>query len=154
MEQLGPWLTDEQQRVWRSWLLGAARISEVLDCQLRPHGLDLAEYEILVSLSEAPDRRLRMSDLAKKVHQSRSRLTHTIGRMETANTVRRSRSRSDGRGVVAQLTDEGFDLLQRTAPHHVESVRRIFVDVVDPDDYLALGRAMQAVLAVELTDAG
>jgi len=145
------WLSDDQQRVWRSWLFGTARVNQVLDDELRPHGLDLAEYEILVTLSEVPDRRLRMSDLATQVHQSRSRLTHTITRLEQRNAVRRTRCKQDGRGVVAQLTDEGFDLLERTAPHHVESVRRIFVDAVDPDDYAALGRAMQSILAVDLS---
>ncbi len=146
------WLSEEQQKVWRSWLLGAARVNQVLDDELRPHGLDLAEYEILVCLSEAPNRRLRMSELAILVHQSRSRLTHTIGRMEREHAVRRTRSKQDGRGVVAELTDEGFALLERSAPFHVESVRRIFVDAVDPDDYAAVGRAMQAILAVELPD--
>ncbi|HOB04920.1 MAG TPA: MarR family transcriptional regulator [Propionibacteriaceae bacterium] len=146
------WLTDDQQRVWRSWLLGTARISQVLDQELRPHGLDLAEYEILVTLSEAPNRRLRMSLLAELVHQSRSRLTHTVTRMEQINAVRRTRSKQDGRGVVAELTDEGYALLVETAPYHVESVRRIFVDAVDPADYAAVGRAMQAVLAVDLAD--
>ncbi len=152
MEGFDRWLTDEQQRVWRSWLLGSARVNDVLDAELRPHGLDLAEYEILVTLSEAPRRRLRMSELAARVHQSRSRLTHTIGRMEQSHTVRRTRSKHDGRGVVAELTDDGFALLERTAPHHVDSVRRIFVDAVDPDDYAAVGRAMQAILSVELPD--
>ena len=76
------WLTAEQQRVWRTYLLGSARLSERLDADLRKSGLDLPEYEILVSLEEAPDRRLRMSELAAAVHQSRSRLTHTIARME------------------------------------------------------------------------
>ncbi len=144
------WLSDEQQSVWRAWLLGSARINEFLDAMLRPHGIDLAEYEILVVLSEAPGHRLRMSELAQEVHQSRSRLTHTIGRMERIDAVRRAPSEVDGRGVVAQLTDEGYALLERIAPHHVESVRKVFVDVVDPDDYLALGRAMKAVLANDL----
>jgi DNA-binding MarR family transcriptional regulator len=145
------WLDAEQQGIWRSWLLGTSRINQVLDDALRPHGLDLAEYEILVTLSEAPNRRLRMSDLAERVHQSRSRLTHTISRMEQVQAVRRTRSKQDGRGVVAHLTDEGFALLERTAPFHVESVRQIFVDVVAPEDFAAIGRAMRAVLDIEVT---
>ena len=142
------WLSQEQQQVWRAWLHASARIEQYLDADLRSFGLDLAEYEILVALSEAPGRQLRMSELAEAVHQSRSRLTHTVSRMETRGAVERLTCQADGRGVWAHLTDDGFALLERTAPHHVEGVRRILVDVVDPEDFRALGRAMQAVLAV------
>lgn len=144
------WLSDEQQKVWRLYLLGTARISEQTDIDLRRHGLDLAEYEILVELSEAEERRVRMSDLAKAVHHSRSRLTHTVGRMERRGLVTRANCRDDRRGVWAELTPEGFDLLQDAAPDHVEAVRRVFVDVVPEADYAALGRAFRAVVAVEL----
>ena len=148
----GGWLTTEQQVVWRSWLRGVARIDKVLDEALRPNGLDLAEYEILVALSEAEEHRARMSDLADEVHQSRSRLTHTVGRMEARGLVTRERSTCDGRGVVARLTDEGMALLVAAAPTHVASVRKIFVDAVDPDDYEAVGRAMAAILAVNVDE--
>ncbi len=144
-----PWLDDQQQQVWRSWLHGAARINDYLDADLRKRGLDLADYEILVSLSEAEGRQLRMSDLANQVHQSRSRLTHAIARMEKRGIVSRQAAADDGRGVIATLTASGFKLLERTAPQHVRAVRRILVDVVDPADFAALGRVMQAVLAVE-----
>lgn len=140
------WLTDEQQRVWRSYLLGSARLSECLDADLRDFGLDLAEYEILVALSEAPERQLRMSELADAVHQSRSRLTHTITRMELASLVERWNCPTDRRGVWAHLTDDGVALLERAAPRHVEAVRRYFVEAVSEDDYAALGRAFAAVV--------
>lgn len=143
------WLTEEQQRVWRTWLLGVARINEFLDDRLRSVGLDLGDYEILVGLSEADNRERRMSELAEVVHQSRSRLTHAVNRMEQAGLVTRRAAADDRRGVFAQLTDKGVDLLERTAPDHVSSVRRILVDAVAPEDYAALGRAMEAVLAVE-----
>lgn len=142
------WLTAEQQRVWRTYLLGSARLSERLDADLRKSGLDLPEYEILVSLEEAPDRRLRMSELAAAVHQSRSRLTHTISRMENQDMVIRTTCPTDRRGVWAQLTDVGVQTLERAAPSHVEAVRRNFVEAMDADDYAALGRAFAAVLAV------
>ena len=74
--------------MWRTYLLGSARLLERLDADLRKSGLDLPEYEILVTLEEAPDRRLRMSELADAVHQSRSRLTHTIARMEKPGSGR------------------------------------------------------------------
>ena len=141
-----PWLTDEQQDIWRAFLAGTALIEDRLDAALRPYGLDLGEYEILVKLSEAPDRQLRMSELADKVRQSRSRLTHTVGRMERKELIRRTACPDDRRGVVALLTAKGFGLLQQAAPTHVRSVRDSFVDRVSPRDFAALGRAMRAVL--------
>jgi DNA-binding MarR family transcriptional regulator len=143
------WLSADQQVVWRAYLLGSARLAERLDADLRSFGLDLGEYEILVTLSEATDRQVRMSELADAVHQSRSRLTHTIGRMEKANLVERVGCPTDRRGVWARLTAHGFALLETAAPSHVEAVRRNFVEAMSEEDYAALGRAFQAVLAVE-----
>ena len=143
------WLNSEQQRIWRAYLLGSATLQERLDADLRQFGLDLPEYEILVVLSESPDQRRRMSELANAVHHSRSRLTHTITRMEKAKLVSRTSCPSDRRGVWANLTDEGMELLRTAAPGHVAAVRRNFVDAVSPDDFRALGRAFDAVLEVE-----
>lgn len=143
------WLTESQQRVWRAFLTGTARINEHLDSELRPFGLDLGEYEILVCLSEAPDRKMRMSELANAVRQSRSRLTHAVSRLENKGIVARSNCPNDGRGVIAKLTDEGYSLLEKAAPAHVNSVREAFVDAVTPDDFQALGRAMAAVIAAQ-----
>ncbi|GAB2595745.1 MarR family winged helix-turn-helix transcriptional regulator [Microlunatus antarcticus] len=140
------WLSDDQQRVWRGWLLGSAILNERLDAQLREHDLDLAEYEILVTLSESDDRQLRMAELADAVHQSRSRLTHTVTRMEKRGLIERTTCPVDRRGVWANLTGAGQQLLEEAAPSHVECVRRNFVDAVDPDDYAAVGRAMDAIL--------
>lgn len=142
------WLSAEQQRIWRSFLNGVARINERLDAELRPFGLDIGEYEILVHLSESERHMLRMSDLAERVRQSRSRLTHTISRMETKGLVNRVACPSDRRGVNAIMTETGYRLLVDAAPSHVESVRRALVDRVDPDDFEALGRAMEAVTRV------
>jgi DNA-binding MarR family transcriptional regulator len=139
------WLTAEQQRIWRAYLNGVAHIFERLEAELRPFGLDLGEYEILVHLSESERRALRMSDLADRVRQSRSRLTHTISRMEAKGLVNRTDCPSDRRGVIAVLTPEGYQLLVDAAPCHVESVRAALVDRVEPDDFEALGRVMQAV---------
>lgn len=140
------WLDAEQQQIWRTYLLGVARINERLDAALRRFGIDLGEYEILVSLQESEDWRLRMSDLAAAVHQSRSRLTHTVARMEKAGLVLRQACPTDRRGVWAELTEDGFELLRQAAPSHVESVRTAFVEVVDPEDFRAIGRAFGAVL--------
>lgn len=142
------WLTNDQQHAWRAYLLGSAVLSERLDAQLREHGLDLAEYEILVTLSEAADRQLRMAELADAVHQSRSRLTHTVTRMEKRGLIERTTCPVDRRGVWANLTDAGYRLLEEAAPSHVECVRRNFVDAVDDDTLAAIGRAFRAVVEV------
>lgn len=147
-EPVHGWLNESQQHVWRSYLLARTRIDEYLDEALRSFGLSLAEYELLVRLSESPDHTIRMGELAASVGHSRSRLTHTIKRMENAGYVRRVSCASDGRGVQAVMTAEGYDLLKRAAPAHVDSVREVFVDAIAPRDYEALGRAMLAVLAV------
>ena len=148
-QQAPRWLTSEQQRVWRAYLLGSALLQERIDADLRSVGLDGAEYEILVNLSEAPDRRLRMAELADAVHQSRSRLTHTITRMEKAQLVQRISCPTDRRGVWASLTAEGVALLESAAPSHVQTVLRNFVEAMAPEDYAAVGRAFAAVIAVE-----
>lgn len=140
------WLSDSQQVVWRSYLLANTRIADYLDTEMRRFGLSLAEYELLVRLSEAPNNTVRMGELAASVGHSRSRLTHTVKRMEQAGYIRREACDSDGRGVQAVITEAGFRLLREAAPDHVEVVRRVFVDAIHPADYEALGRAMQAVL--------
>jgi DNA-binding MarR family transcriptional regulator len=143
------WLTDEQQQVWRTYLLGSALLSERIEADLRPFGIDRAEYEILVMLSESEDRRMRMSELADAVHQSRSRLTHTVSRMEKANLIQRRDCPTDRRGVWAELTVEGLELIQTAAPAHVETVRRHFVEVMSEEEYAALGRVFSAVVAAD-----
>lgn len=125
------WLTPAQQVVWRDSLAAVAWIREQLDADLRKYNLDLNEYEVLVVLSEAPEHSVRMSQLAEGSNQSRSRLTHTVGRMEQAGLIERHTAANDRRGVIAKLTDEGFELLKRAAVDHVASVRRVLVDVVD-----------------------
>lgn len=140
------WLDDDQQRNWRAFLSGTTRINEHLETALRPFGLDLAEYEILVQLSEAERRSLRMSDLAQNARQSRSRLTHTVSRMEAKGLVSRRACPSDRRGVIATLTEAGWNLIVAAAPAHVQSVREVLVDRVTPDDFEALGRVMRAVV--------
>ena len=103
------------------------------------------EYEILVRLSEREDRRLRMAQLADALAHSRSRVTHTVARMEAAGLVQRSTSPEDGRGILATMTDKGYELLVRVAPVHVNGVREHLVDLVSPEDFEAVGRVMNAV---------
>ena len=139
------WLEPAQQEVWRAFLLGTTRLFEQLERDLREaHGLSLPEYEILVRLSESPGRRLRMAGLASSVSHSRSRVTHTVSRLEAAGLVARMACPTDGRGVIASLTGPGYELLVEAAPTHVMGVRRYLVDLVDPDDLEAAGRVFDA----------
>jgi DNA-binding MarR family transcriptional regulator len=141
------WLTPPQQRDWRAFVDGSVRLLDVLDQSLKTgHGLSMAEYEILVRLSEAPDGKLRMAQLAAEASQSRSRLSHTCTRLETKGLVRRETCESDKRGVLAHLTGEGFSALERASHDHVTTVRDFFIDVVDPADLEAIGRAFASII--------
>jgi DNA-binding MarR family transcriptional regulator len=147
------WLTPEEQSVWRAFLDVSRLTTEHMNRQLSEEsGMSLPEYEILVALSEAPERRLRMSELADRVLSSRSRITHTVGRMEERGHVRRESCLDDGRGVLCVLTDAGFAVLEAAAPGHVESVRRAVFDPLSPDDVESLGIALRKVREGFLTD--
>lgn len=140
------WLDEDQQRSWRAYRDGTARLMAALGHALEEEtGLSLGEYEVLVRLSEAPERTLRMSELAGELAHSRSRLTHTIRRMEQAALVERAPCLQDARGVNCTLTDAGWQRLVDAAPAHVESVRRNLVDVLSDAQLTALGDAMAAV---------
>lgn len=134
------WLSTEDQAVWRHYLRATMEINEALDRELAAeHGLSLNEYEVLVVLSEQEGHTIRMSHLADQLVNSRSRLTHTVRRMEQRGLVQRAACSRDGRGVNCTLTPEGFDVLAQAAPSHVESVRRNIFDKLTPDEVRQLG---------------
>jgi len=140
------WLDAEQQRTWRALVMGTTLLFDRLDDDLRRlFDISLVEYEILVRLSEREGRQLRMAQLADALSHSRSRVTHTVARMERAGLVQRCTSPEDGRGILARMTDEGWDLLVRVAPVHVNGVRDHLVDLVSREDFAAVGRVMNAV---------
>ncbi|WP_293785937.1 MarR family winged helix-turn-helix transcriptional regulator [uncultured Aeromicrobium sp.] len=141
-----PWLSSEQQRVWRAFLGGSTVLMDQLDRDLRQaHGLSMSEYEILVRLSEAPDRSIRMAELAAQVAHSRSRITHTIARLEKAGIVARGHCSTDGRGVTAVLTDHGFAVLAAAAHTHVRGVHDYLVSNATVEEFEALGRIMARI---------
>lgn len=141
------WLDEEQQRNWRAWLAANTLLLDAFSRDLQEaHGLTMADYEILVRLSESADRRMRMSDLAEATLSSRSRLSHQIDRMERAGLVERMPCTDDKRGYFAALTPEGWDTLVKAAPSHVDSVRSRIVDVLSPEEFAALGRASKRLL--------
>ncbi|GHA74107.1 MarR family winged helix-turn-helix transcriptional regulator [Streptomyces termitum] len=132
-ETATPWLTDTEQCAWRTFLDVQRMLTHQLERDLQPFGLTMNDYEILVNLSESPERRLRMSDLATATLQSKSRLSHQITRMENAGLVQRANCESDRRGLYAVLTDQGMATMRQVAPHHVESVRDHFIDRLTPE---------------------
>ncbi len=139
------WLDADQQVAWRALVLGSTLLFDRLDEELRRnHGISMVDYEILVRLSES-DGRMRMARLADSLAHSRSRVTHTIKRMEDSGLVRREVADDDGRGVSAVMTERGRLLLENVAPTHVEGVREHLVDLVEPEDFAAMGRVLNAV---------
>jgi DNA-binding MarR family transcriptional regulator len=142
-----PWLDAEQQRIWRAFLGGTTVLMDRLDRDLRTqHGISMPEYEILVRLSEAPGRAIRMAELADAVSHSRSRVTHTIARLEREGIVVRGQCSDDGRGVSAVLTDHGFGVLEQAAHTHVTGVHDYLIANADADELQALGKIMQRVM--------
>ncbi|SHN32132.1 MarR family winged helix-turn-helix transcriptional regulator [Actinacidiphila paucisporea] len=141
------WLTEDEQRAWRIHLDVSRLLMYQLERDLQPFGLTNNDYEILVNLSEAEDRRMRMSDLAKSTLQSKSRLSHQITRMEAAGFVRRENCESDRRGLYAVLTEQGWDTMRQVAPRHVASVREHFIDLIPPQDLAAYRNALGPVAA-------
>src|SRR3569623_2010355 len=118
----GPrWLDADEQKAWRAWLFSSLLLQDRLDRELsQAPGISHAYYEILVQLSEAPGRMLRMSQLAERSLSSRSRRSHAVSRLEERGWVRRQVCPDDGRGQRAVLTDDGFAALEAAAPVHVE----------------------------------
>jgi DNA-binding MarR family transcriptional regulator len=140
------WLTDDEQHTWRALLEATRRLDEQLDRELQHNaGIPLAYYTILAMLSEAPDRTLRMSDLAQRTWSSRSRLSHAVDRLEEKGWIIRRSCPSDKRGSFAQLTDTGFGVLEAAAPGHVAGVRRHVFDQLTPSQVEALGAISQQV---------
>lgn len=140
------WLTEEEQHAWRSYIRLAQLLMRQLDRDLHPFGLSMHDYEILVELSEAPRSRMRMTELADRTAQSRSRLSHQINRMETRGLVTREGCEGDKRGTFAVLTPHGTATISKVAPYHVASVREHFIDQLEPAELAALTDAYQPVL--------
>jgi len=141
------WLDADEQRAWRAFLSATRLLGETLDRELqRDAGMPHAYYEILVRLSEAPDRTLRMSQLAEAATSSRSRLSHAVARLEELGWVRRQTCPTDRRGQFAVLTDDGFAALAAAAHGHVAGVRRHLLDPLTPEQVGQLGAISEAVL--------
>ncbi|MBD9700575.1 MarR family winged helix-turn-helix transcriptional regulator [Streptomyces caniscabiei] len=150
------WLTDEEQRTWVAYVHTKTLLEDHLDRQLqRDAGMPHLYYHMLVVLSSAPQRRLRMTELAMQMKITRSRLSHAVARLEKNGWVRRENCPVDKRGQFAVLTDGGFEMLSKSAPGHVAAVRQALFDRLSPEQQKALGEIMEIVAeGLQPTDAG
>lgn len=148
MSEQTRWLDAEEQRAWRAYLTATRGLGDTLDREMqRDSGIPHAYYEILVRLSEAPDRALRMSTLAESSNSSRSRLSHAVARLEDSGWVERRDCPTDRRGQVAVLTDKGFAALEAAAPGHVRGVREHLFDRLTPEQVRQLREICEAIAA-------
>ncbi|MFI9049276.1 MarR family winged helix-turn-helix transcriptional regulator [Streptomyces sp. NPDC053427] len=133
------WLSDEEQYAWQCYLHATTLLEDHLDRQLqRDAGMPHVYYGLLVQLSRAPRRRLRMTELAQNAKITRSRLSHAIARLEKYGWVHREECASDKRGQNAHLTDEGMRVLEKAAPGHVAAVRAAIFDRLSPEQIAQL----------------
>jgi DNA-binding MarR family transcriptional regulator len=141
------WLNQEEQRTWRAFLAAIQLLQSQLDRELQAGaGMPLAYYVLLAMLSEAPERMLRMSDLAQMTQFSRSRLSHAVDKLEQLGWVERLECPTDARGAFARLTDAGFAVLRRAAHSHVEGVRTHLFDQLAPEQVAHLRDISEAVV--------
>jgi DNA-binding MarR family transcriptional regulator len=132
-------LSPAELGAWRGLLRVHSSLTKALDAELvREHGLPLSSYEVLLFLAEAPDGRLRMSELADGVLLSRSGLTRLVDRMEAEGLLRRERCEDDARGFNALITPEGREQFARARRTHLDGVRERFLSHLSPDELRAL----------------
>ena len=138
---------DPRIATWRDFLIAHARLSRLLDEELRAeHDVSLAEYDALLQLAEAPGRRLRMHQLADQVLLSRSGVTRLIDRLVADGSVERNSCLTDARGAEAVLTQAGLDRLRHAGGTHLRGITEHFIETIEPTDLAAVGRAMRGVL--------
>ena len=150
------WLTPEEQRAWRAYIAASHLLEDAIDRQLQQEaGMPHLYYSILANLSETPERRLRMTDLAEKTKITRSRLTYAVTRLEKDGLIRRENCKWDKRGSIAALTDKGMAVLERAAPGHVDTVRSLLFDKLSPEQVGQLEEIFSGIAqALEGDEAG
>jgi DNA-binding MarR family transcriptional regulator len=142
------WLSPEEQRLWRRWLRLNAQLNASLHREMQDDsGLSHPDFEVLVNLTDSPEGRVRVSDLACQMLWERSRLSHHVTRMERRGLVRRAGCMEDGRGAFIEITEQGRATIERAAPGHVEAVRRLVFDVLSDQDAAQLESLVDKLLA-------
>lgn len=142
------WLDEREQHAWRSIQAMHHRLAIAVERQLiLDSGLSAADYQVLVPLSESADGRLRARDLARDAGWEKSRLSHQMRRMEQRGLVEREDCATDARGAYVRLTPAGRAAIEAAAPSHVETVRRLFLDLLEPTEVEVLAAVADRVLA-------
>jgi DNA-binding MarR family transcriptional regulator len=142
------WLTAEEQRVWRRWLTLNARLSATLQKELHDDaGLSMPDFEVLVHLTDSPEGRVRVTDLARLLQWERSRVSHHVTRMESRRLVQRVECTEDGRGAFVVITPQGRAAIEQAAPGHVNTVRRLVFDALSPEEVDAFAAIIEKALA-------
>jgi DNA-binding MarR family transcriptional regulator len=136
-----PWLSDDEQRMWRRWMGFNAELLATLNRELLADtGLSTPDYQVLVVLTDSAEGQVRVSDLAALLQWERSRVSHHIARMEKRRLVRRLECPDDGRGSVVRITETGRAAVERAAPGHVRAVRRLVFDALTADEVAQLDK--------------
>ncbi len=149
------WLSADDQRTWRRWLQLNALLPVVLHRELQADaGLSLPDFEVLVQLTDTPEGRVRVSQLARGLDWERSRVSHHLTRMERRHLIRREECADDGRGAWVVLTTEGRVAIETAAPAHVATVRRLVFDALTREEIDALSTAIDKILARLEADRG
>jgi DNA-binding MarR family transcriptional regulator len=141
------WLSEDEQRTWRTFVQATRLLFDQLEAELDEQtDVPSRYYEVLAPLAEVPERQMRMSDLADLSQSSRSRLSHSMARLESLGWIRREACETDRRGAIAVLTDEGLSALEAAAPVHAEGVRTHLFDQLDVEQLEDLRRISERVL--------
>lgn len=142
-----PWLSAEDERLWRRWLRLNALLPGALQHALQADaGLSLPDFDVLVQLTDSPEGRVRVNDLARALNWERSRVSHHVTRMERRGLVQREECRDDGRGAFVVLTEDGRAAIERAAPAHVRTVRSLVFDALTPTETEVMASAVDKVL--------
>jgi DNA-binding MarR family transcriptional regulator len=147
-EETTRWLSDREQCLWRNWLTAGHSIDAGLARQMQQdNAISMADYMVLVNLSEAPDHRMRVAALADRLQWDRSRLSHQITRMRNRGLLDRETCSSDGRGAFIVLTEDGFAVIRDAAPGHVAAVRAMLFDILSDEQQEQLADILHTVNA-------
>lgn len=147
MTDEAPWLSPEDERMWRGWLRLNALLPAALHHGLQADGLSLTDFDVLVQLTDSDDGRIRVSELARALTWERSRVSHHVTRMERRGLVRREECVDDGRGAFVVLTAEGRQAIERAAPAHVRTVRHLVFDALTPAEVEVMSGVVDKVVA-------
>ena len=139
------WLNSVEMKAWRGFVNTSSDLLNLIARDLEPFGIDGGDYQLLAMLSEAPDQKLKMCELAERLRLSRSGLTRRIDGVLKAKYVAQVRDNKDGRVVFAHLTKKGFDFIKKVAPHHLESVRRRMIDLLSVAELKAFGSGFEKI---------